>query len=457
MSIDDQWLNMRNALESKVSTVTWNAGLNSLRLVDYAENVLTLSVPNTIQLNRVQDRYLDVIQEVVDAELGSGVYLQLTVDLTAPERRLSPESPAPSIGASKPSVSTPARRDIADNASRIDPRMTFESFVPGPSNRLAYSAAQSVAERPAGAYNPLLIHGSSGLGKTHLLHAIGNYITALYPSRRIVYITTETFLNDFIKAIREKEQITLHSRYRECDVLLIDDIQFLEPRGESFHEEIFHTYNALYSEGKQIVLSSDRSPRDMGGLQDRFRSRLLQGLITEIDKPDLETRIAILQSRAEYERVELPNDVVDYIANRVRDNIRELEGAVTMLRAHASLRQVPITLSLAQQHLSNLGADRVVLKPEQIIDTVGRHYGLSSEELRGHSRLRPLVTARHVAMYLIRDMLVDYSYPTIAQIFGGRNHTTVMSAVTKIEKEMSTDQELVNTITDLKRHLQVEN
>jgi chromosomal replication initiator protein len=455
MSIDDQWLLIRNSLQSKVSTVTWNAGLNSLRLVDFQNEVLTISVPNQIQLQRVHERYLPVIQEAIGEVIGDQVRVAVTVEQHTPPPLSATAEVLPRAAIRE--VLPKTRADsFVEGSSRIDPRMTFESFVHGPSNRLAYSAALSVAERPATAYNPLLIHGNSGLGKTHLLHAIGNYVATLYPERRIMYVTTETFLNDFIRAIRENRQIALHERYRDCDVLLIDDIQFMEARGVSFHEEIFHTYNALHSDGKQIVLTSDRSPRDMEGLQERFRSRLLQGLLTEIDKPDLETRIAILQSRAEYEGVDLPNDVIEYIANRVRDNIRELEGAVTMLRAHASLRQVPISIELARQHLTNLGSDQTVLKPEAIIQVVADHHGLTAEEIRGHSRLRPLVTARHIAMYLIRDLMVEYSYPTIAAIFGGRNHTTVISAVEKIQRQMVENHDLVNTLTTLKRQLQVE-
>ena len=334
--------------------------------------------------------------------------------------------------------------------------MTFDSFVPGPSNRLAFAAAQSVAETPGRAYNPLMIYGNSGLGKTHLLHAIGNYVRENYPGRRVLYVSTETFLNDFIRAIQTKTQLALHERYRENDVLLIDDIQFMEQRGETFHEEIFHTYNALHGEGKQIVLTSDRSPRDLAGLQDRFRSRLLQGLVTEVDQPDLETRIAILRSKAEVERIALPDDVTEWIAQRVRDNIRELEGSITMLRAFANLRQEPITLELARTHLTNLGQEQAVLKPETILSVVAEFYGLSVDDVRGSKRLRPLVHARHVAMFLIREMLNNYSYPMIARIFDGRNHTTVISGVEKIRDQLGSNPDLLNQINQLKRRLQGE-
>jgi len=237
---------------------------------------------------------------------------------------------------------------------------------------------------------------------------------------------------------------------------LIDDIQFMETRGDTFHEEIFHTYNSLHSDGKQIVLTSDRSPRDLAGIQERFRSRLLQGLLTEIDQPDLETRIAILRTKAELDGVDLPNDVVEFIANRVRDNIRELEGSITMLRAFANLRQEPITLELAKRHLTNLGQEQVVLKPDTILEAVANYYGLTVAEIRGPKRLRPLVNARHVAMYLMRELLSDYSYPMIAKIFDDRNHTTVISGVEKIRNQLPENEELFNQVNALRRQLQGE-
>ncbi len=448
---EEIWSALRDSLRGNASEAVWSAGLNTLRLVDYRDDELIIAAPNAIQLQRVQQRYLPFITEQARQVIGSDVQVSLTLsDETVNEPRVSDapaspssESPAPYL----PSVDRPAR---------LDPRMTFDSFVPGSSNRLAFAAAQSVAETPGRAYNPLLIYGNSGLGKTHLLHAIGNYVTENYPGRKVLYVSTETFLNDFIRAIQTRTQLALHDRYRENDVLLIDDIQFMETRGETFHEEIFHTYNALHGEGKQIVLTSDRSPRDLAGLQERFRSRLLQGLVAEIDQPDLETRIAILRSKSEREGIELPNEVAEWIAYRVRDNIRELEGSVTMLRAFANLRQEPISLDLAKAHLTNLGADQVVLKPETILAAVAEFYGLSVEEVRGAKRLRPLVRARHVAMYLIRDLLDNYSYPMIAKIFDGRNHTTVISGVEKIREQIATDGELLAQINQLKRQLQGE-
>ena len=447
------WGDLQNALRNRASDAAWQAGLNTLRLVDISGSIVTLGAPNALQLNRISERYLPMLTEQARVIIGpeASVALQVSAEglPTAPASQVDEEDgePTPRPAPFLTSV---------DRPGRLDPRMSFDNFVPGNSNRLAFAAAQTVAETPGRAYNPLLIFGNSGLGKTHLLHAIGNYVSENYPAKKILYVSTETFLNDFIRAIQTRTQMALHDRYRECDVLLIDDIQFMETRGDTFHEEIFHTYNALHSEGKQIVLTSDRSPRDLAGIQERFRSRLLQGLLTEIDQPDLETRIAILRTKAEGDGVDLPNDVVEFIASRVRDNIRELEGSITMLRAFANLRQEPITLELAKKHLTNLGQEQVILKPDTILDVVAAYYGLTVTDIRGPKRLRPLVNARHVAMFLMRELLTDYSYPMIARIFDDRNHTTVISGVEKIKAQLTENGEMFVQINHLRRQLQGE-
>ena len=446
---EEIWTILRESLRGNASEAVWSAGLNTLRLVDYRDDTIFIGAPNQIQLLRVQQRYLPFIAEQARLLIGPNVQVALTIA----DRVTVDDSPLPIDASAVPTTDATFVPSV-DRPARLDPRMTFDSFVPGSSNRLAFAAAQSVAETPGRAYNPLMIYGNSGLGKTHLLHAIGNYVQENYPGRKVLYVSTETFLNDFIRAIQTRTQLALHERYRENDVLLIDDIQFMETRGETFHEEIFHTYNALHGEGKQIVLTSDRSPRDLAGLQERFRSRLLQGLVTEIDQPDLETRIAILRSKAEGEGIELPNDVAEWIAHRVRDNIRELEGSITMLRAFANLRQEPISIELAKAHLTNLGHEQIVLKPETILLVVADFYGLSVEEIRGSKRLRPLVHARHVAMYLIRDLLNNYSYPMIARIFDGRNHTTVISGVEKVKEQITHNPDMLAQVNQLKRRLQ---
>ena len=452
-TIDDLWPQCRLSIETKVNRGAWLGGLNTLSLVDYSDEAVVLGVATAAQYARIADRHFDLIQESVHEFFGSGTTLRLEIDESAAPAPVAPVATEPAATSSTPSTN-PMSTAGRDRSTRLDPKMTFESFIPGQSTRLAFAAAQTVAETPGRAYNPLLIHGPSGLGKTHLLHAIGNYVNAHYPNRSVVYVSTETFLNDFIEAIQTKSTLALHKRYRECDVLLIDDIQFMESRKGTFHDEIFHTYNALHGEGKQVVLTSDRSPRDLAGLEDRFRTRLLQGLITEVDQPDLQTRIAIIRSKAAADNIVLPDDVVEFIANRVRDNIRELEGSITMLRAYAGLRQEKISLELAQSTLSNIGQEQVILLPDTIVSAVAEFYGFSSTDIKGPNRSRPLVTARHVAMFLMRDLLPDYSYPMIARVFGDRNHTTVIAGVEKIKAQLPNDQQLFTQVTQLKRRLQ---
>ena len=440
LAVYQQW---RNAVQSKSSAPAWNATLTSTTFVDYSDFVLSIGVPSQVQANQINSRHLPLLEQELRHIVGEQGSIKVKIDdgfdtvvstevAPAVEREVSvaPVAPAP-------------------KGQSLDPRMTFSSFVTGTSNRMAKAAAESAAERPGRDYNPLFIYGKSGLGKTHLLHAIGNYVQHHWPEKQVLYVTTETFLNDFIRSVREQSQLSLHERYRSVDVLLIDDIQFMIPRGEGFHENVFHTFNTLHGAGKQIVLTSDQSPRDMDRLQDRLRSRLLQGLIVEVGQPDLETRIAILQTKAEREGVEIPNDVIEYIANRVRDSIRELEGSITMLRAHSQLLEEKIDLEFAKRHLGGLGRDQMVLKPSHIIDAVAERFGFSATEIRGPRRVRPLTHARHVAMYLVRELLPQSSYPVIAKEFGDRNHTSVISAVEKIKGEMKTDRELAQHIVDL--------
>jgi len=449
LSSEEFWSGLRESIRRNATEAMWSAGLNALRLVDFQDNLLVIGVPNEIQKTRIQQRYLGFIAEQATALFGQEVEVSLTVsDLLLAE----PYVEEFHNHADQPVVEIPVPR--SERSIKLDPRMTFATFIEGPSNAFAAAAALAVAEIPGRSYNPLIIHGNSGLGKTHLLHAIGNYIQENYPERRVRYVTTETYLNDFLDAVRSKTQLAMHNRYREIDVFLIDDFQFMETRGPAFAEEVFHTYNALRDAGKQVVLTSDRSPRDLGWLDERFRTRLLQGLITEVDQPDLETRINILRSKSEAEGVNLPDDVVEWIARRVRDNIRELEGSITMLRAFSNLRQEPISLELAKNHLTNLGSEQIILKPETILKAVAEFYGLTVDEIRGSKRLRPLVHARHVAMYLFRDLLNNYSYPMIARVFDGRNHTTVISAVEKVKEQLPSDPVLLDEVNKLKRKLQ---
>lgn len=336
-----------------------------------------------------------------------------------------------------------------NDGNRLNPKYMFETFVIGSSNRFAHAASVAVAESPAKAYNPLFIYGSSGLGKTHLLHAIGHYATTLGHARSVRYVSTEEFTNDFINSLRDDKTQAFQRRYRDVDILLIDDIQFLENR-ERTQEEFFHTFNTLHNANKQIVISSDRSPRQLATLEDRMRTRFEWGLLADIQPPDLETRIAILQKKAAQERMYAPDDVLEFIASRVSNSIRELEGALIRVTAFASLTRSSVQLSLAEEVLRDFMPDGAgpEITADQIMVSTADYFGVSLEDLRGHSRSRVLVNARQVAMYLCRE-LTDLSLPRIGQAFGGRDHTTVMHADRKIRQHMAERRSLYNQIAEL--------
>jgi chromosomal replication initiator protein len=338
----------------------------------------------------------------------------------------------------------------ADSAgNRLNPKYTFETFVIGSSNRFAHAASVAVAESPAKAYNPLFIYGGSGLGKTHLLHAIGQYAQQLGNARSVRYVSTEEFTNDFINSLRDDKTSAFQRRYRDVDILLIDDIQFLENR-ERTQEEFFHTFNTLHNANKQIVITSDRSPRQLATLEDRMRTRFEWGLLADIQPPDLETRIAILQKKAAQERMYAPPDVLEFIASRVASSIRELEGALIRVTAFANLTRSTVELSLAEEVLRDFIPDGSgpEITADQIMASTSDYFGVSLDDLRGHSRSRVLVNARQVAMYLCRE-LTDLSLPRIGQAFGGRDHTTVMHADRKIRQQMAERRSLYNQIAEL--------
>ncbi len=451
---EDVWKSCSDALREQVSDAIWQAYLSGITPLSIKDNEIVLGVPNTLIRDRVESRFLGLIQDTVTGTIGRDLVVQLEV--VAPiyeppepgflggdlERVLS-ASPDPSA------VVTAMPRTVHRDSPILDPRYTFETFVIASSNRFAHAAAQSVAESPARSYNPLFIYGDAGLGKTHLLHAIGNYVQENFAGRHVRYVTTETYMNEFVDAIRTNTTTAFKRRYRECDVLLIDDVQFME-RKESLQEEFFHTFNSLYGASKQIVLTSDRPPKSIATLEDRLRSRFLSGLITEVQPPELETRLAILQTKAEHEQVAVPDDVLEFIATHVKENIRELEGALIRVTAFASLNGQPMSRELAEQVLSDIvSADQPRrITPQLILEATSETFGFTVEELRGPNRRRPLVTARQVSMYVFRE-LTDFSYPAIGREFGGRDHSTVMHAVEKITGLMRERHQIYNQVTGL--------
>lgn len=339
----------------------------------------------------------------------------------------------------------------AEPTARLNPKYLFDTFVIGASNRFAHAAAVAVAEAPAKAYNPLFIYGESGLGKTHLLHAIGHYARSLYPGTRVRYVSSEEFTNEFINSIRDGKADAFRKRYRDMDILLVDDIQFLASK-ESTQEEFFHTFNTLHNANKQIVLSSDRPPKQLVTLEDRLRNRFEWGLITDVQPPELETRIAILRKKAVQEQLNAPPEVLEFIASRISRNIRELEGALIRVTAFASLNRQPVDLQLTEIVLKDLipgGEDSVPeISGQAIMAETASYFGLDVEDLSGSSRSRVLVTARQIAMYLCRE-LTDLSLPKIGALFGGRDHTTVMHADRKIRSLMAERRSIYNQVTEL--------
>jgi chromosomal replication initiator protein len=459
------WTRCAAPLRDQVSDTTWQMWLSSIEPLTYDGQTMVLGVPNAVVRERVEGRFLPLIAETVSSAAGHDVDVRLQVA----ERVVDPpgapngvsrfrepvvaEPPAPPGGLQSLLPTEHARqageRGREGAAVSLDPQFTFESFVAASSNRLAHAAAQAVAETPGRSYNPLFIYGDSGLGKTHLLHAIGNYVQENFLSRTVLYVTTETFMNDFVDSLRMSTTIAFKRRYRECDVLLIDDVQFMENK-EGLQEEFFHTYNDLHGAGKQIVLTSDRPPKSIETLEDRLRSRFMSGLITEVDPPDLETRLAILRKKAEADHDDIPDNVLDFIATHVKNNVRELEGALIRVTAFASLNREPISLELAERVLADIvsSVEPRRITPQMILEATAASYGFTIDAICGPSRTRPLVTARQVAMYLVRN-LTDYSYPAIARVFGGRDHTTVIHAVDKITTHMKERRQLYEQVTEL--------
>ena len=456
---DDVWRATAQVLRAQVSEAVWFSTFNDAVAVADDKMSLRLQVPNTYVRERILTRYMSLVRDALD-EVGASER-QLLIDVqtnTAADvnEQLSTNNTPDQLPAelntslSQPSETTTLKsRTGKGMAVGLNPRYTFETFVKGTSNQFALAAAQRVAETPGRSYNPLFIYGSAGLGKTHLLHAIGYYVHQNYAHYEVRYVSTETFLNEYVDGIRSNTIAAFKRRYREVDVLLIDDIQFMEGK-EGLQEEFFHTFNSLHGANKQIVISSDRMPDAIPTLEDRLRGRFRWGLITDIQPPDMETRLAILRNKAERERTSVSHEVLEFIASNVTTNIRELEGALIRVAAYASLNKTQVDVPLAQQLLTDL-LTRATVKPrsdEQLLVEIAEHLGFEVEALRGKSRQRPLVQARQTAMYVFRE-LTDLSYPAIARLFGGRDHTTVIHAVDKTQRMMSERKQVYDQVTEL--------
>ena len=450
---DGLWTNCAASIRAQVSDAVWRTTFSGAKAVAFDEGELVLVVPNGLQKERIEGRYLGLVQDAIEETAADDVSVRVEIDTDWSQLPDEIDVPSADLGGGAGSTVT-IEAPAPNPAGGLEDKFTFEHFVIGPSNRFAHAAALSVAEAPAASYNPLFIHGDSGLGKTHLLRGIAHYVAHHYPTYRVRYVSTETFLNEFVEAIRTNALPEFKRRYRDIDVLLIDDIQFMEGK-DGLQEEFFHTFNELHQNNKQIVLSSDRTPDAMPTLEDRLRSRFKWGLITDIQRPDLETRLAILSKKAESKTIDIPDDVLLFIAENITESIRELEGALIKVTAYANLTQQPLTVDLASLVLRDLIAnnEKKPVTAERIIALTAEMFGFEIEQIVGGSRRRPLVDARQVAMYVTRNM-TDLSFPDIGKEFGGRDHTTVMHACRKVEGRMGERQQIFDRVTELQQRLQ---
>jgi chromosomal replication initiator protein len=458
------WSACTEALRPAVPDAVWSSCFQATVARSFEDDRLVVAVPSVFVKERIESRWLEAVHRSL-AELGAP-QVELVLDVAPAEHRtdelfpgagggaggIDEEHAGPPVVAGDPPRAAPAPTPAPVREERptmLNPRYTFEAFVTGASNRFAHAAAMAVAETPARSYNPLFIYGVAGLGKTHLLHGIAHYVHQQYPAYKVRYVSTEAFLNDYVEGIRTNNMAAFKKKYRENDVLLVDDIQFMEGK-EGLQEEFFHTFNQLHGANRQIVLSSDRPPRAIATLEDRLRSRFEWGLITDIQPPDLETRLAILRKKAEREPTHVPDDVLEFIATHITNNIRELEGALIRVSAFASLNRAPLSAELAAEVLGDVLSDNAprAITAKTILEATSKMFGFPVEELQGKSRRRPLVTARQIGMYVCREM-TDLSYPAIAREYGGRDHTTVIHAVEKIGALMKERRQIYDQVTEL--------
>jgi chromosomal replication initiator protein len=438
------WRAALGELQVALSPANFETWLRHTSLVDVDDTRFQIAVPNGFAKDWLESRYRSLISQTLARVVGYSVAVEFVVRADAGQAEAAAgmtERPASAAG--REVRVEPTRVGATESgAANLTARYTFGSFIVGSANRLAHAAALSVAERPGHAYNPLFLYGGVGLGKTHLMHAIGNAVIARFPRKRVVYATSEKFTNDFITSIQQGRIDDFRARYRRIDVLLVDDIQFIADK-ERTQEEFFHTFNAIHDEGKQIVLSSDRPPKQITPLEERLRSRFEWGLIADLTVPDLETRIAILRAKAEETAVPVPSDALEFIARKVLSNIRELEGALNRVVAYASMGGMPITIELASAVLSNVlyNPKKRHVTTEKIARVVADYYGVQLDAMRGQKRDKAIVTPRQIAMFLMREE-TDVSLLRIGAELGGRDHSTVLHACDKINREAAVNDEL---------------
>jgi chromosomal replication initiator protein len=446
-NISDLWNEALASIQKKISKPSFDTWLKSTKSHALQGNTLIITAPNEFARDWLEERYSQLISEILYEITGEELEIKFIIPQVQNDDVLDLQ-----FSKSK------AKKEDEHNdipLTMLNPKYTFDTFVIGSGNRFAHAASLAVAEAPAKAYNPLFIYGGVGLGKTHLMHAIGHYVLEHNPSAKVVYLSSEKFTNEFINSIRDNKAIEFRNKYRKVDVLLIDDIQFLAGK-ESTQEEFFHTFNTLHEESKQIIISSDRPPKEIPTLEDRLRSRFEWGLITDITPPDLETRIAILRKKAKAEGLDIPNEVMLYIANQIDSNIRELEGALIRVVAYSSLINKDINADLAAEALKDIIPNS---KPKMITildiqKAVGQQFNIKLEDFKAKKRTKSVAFPRQVAMYLSRE-LTDFSLPKIGEEFGGRDHTTVIHAHEKISKLLTSDVQLQMQVKELNELLKV--
>jgi chromosomal replication initiator protein len=433
-SLDQTWEHILATLKSKLNNPSIETWIQSMKPVSFKDDSFLIKVPDKFSGDWLADRYGPVIQSILYDYLEKDINVEFVLN----------EEILPKNGSNKKQ-----NIEYAEKQNNLNHKYTFETFVVGNNNRFAHAASRAVAEAPAKSYNPLFIYSGVGLGKTHLMHAIGHHILAKKKHYKVLYITSEKFTNELINSIRYYKTEDFRNKYRNVDILLVDDIQFLAGK-ESTQEEFFHTFNTLYEANKQIIISSDRPPKDIPTLEDRLRSRFEWGLITDMQSPDFETRIAILRKKIQRENLDVSDEIVDFIAAKIQSNIRELEGALIRLIAYASFNNQEISLDLAEDALRDVFPETKprIINVQLIQQTVSEHYNLKVEDLKAKKRTRSISFPRQIAMYITREM-TDLSLPKIGEFYGGRDHTTVIHAYDRIANEIALDPELEKTISDL--------
>jgi chromosomal replication initiator protein len=475
INVNQLWQTVLGDLETRISRGAFDNWFRQTSLAGVDDEIAVVVAPNAFNASTLQARYASQVERALSDVIGRRVSAQFVVSDRPTERTARPRPTRKQQSVDSAREPAPLRRSVkrperpADrtglgnkqlklepSAHGLVPRLTFETYVVGSSNRLAHAAALAIADHPGAQFNPFFVHGGVGLGKTHLLHAIGHRALELNPDLKIMYVTSETFTNDVINAIRTQRMDDFRARYRLVDILMVDDIQFIAGK-ESTQEEFFHTFNALYQSGKQVIVSSDKPPRAIAQLEERMRSRFNGGLIADVQSPDFEMRTAILRTKADELGINLPADVIEYIAHRDQTNIRELEGALTKILMMAQLYNRPLSLSLAMEALTDasISQRRASTTAEDVIDAVSRHYNVAEKDLKGRQRTRDIAFARQVAMYLLREE-TDISLEEIGRAIGGRDHTTVLHGIKKIEAALDADMQLRASLMAIREDLLTE-